>query len=84
MYRFHQQRVDEIKDEDEKFDLLCELNVMEQVANVCHTTIVQNTWEAGKYLAVHGWIYNIGDGILRDLDVCITKQDEISHSHRFK
>jgi len=48
---------------------LCELNVIEQTANVCQTTIVQDAWERGQPLAVHGWIYGIQDGLLKDLNV---------------
>jgi len=50
-------------------DRLCELNVIEQVANVCHTTIALDAWERGQPLSVHGWIYGLRDGILRDLNV---------------
>jgi hypothetical protein len=46
--------------------------VAEQVANVCHTTIIQNAWRKGQELAVHGWIYGIKDGLLHDLDLCIS------------
>ncbi len=77
VYRYHQEALDGLKSDDEVFNLLCELNVKEQVANVCHTSIVQDAWIAGKELAVHGWIYGIEDGILKDLDICITKIDEI-------
>ncbi len=84
VYRFHQEKIDELKDDQDKFDLLCELNVIEQVANVCHTTIIQNAWKNGQPLAVHGWIYNLEDGLLKDLDVCITSLDEISQTHRLK
>ncbi len=59
-------------DWDEKFDLLCELNVKEQVVNVCNTTVVQKAWKIGAELSVHGWIYNIENGILKDLDTCIS------------
>ncbi len=50
-------------------DILCELNVIEQVANLTRTTIVQDAWSRRQPLSVHGWIYSIRDGILRDLDV---------------
>ena len=50
-------------------DRLCELNVIEQVLNVCHTTIARDAWERGQELAVHGWIYGLQDGLLRDLNV---------------
>lgn len=75
VYRYHQAQIDSIQNEHEKFDFLCELNVIEQVYNVCHTTIVQNAWRSGQELAVHGWIYSIEDGILKDLNVCITGLD---------
>lgn len=61
---------------DEKLDRLCELNVVEQVRNVCNTTIVQNAWKNGEELNVHGWIYNIENGILKDLDTCISSIDQ--------
>lgn len=82
IYRYHEAKLNAITDEQKKFNLLCELNVIEQVKNVCHTTIVQNAWLLGRELAVHGWIYDIEDGILRDLDVCITGPDEINHIHK--
>ncbi|WP_416307803.1 carbonate dehydratase [Neptunicella sp. SCSIO 80796] len=84
IYRHNHEAIDAIENEKEKVDLLCEMNVIEQVANVCHTTIVQNAWKSGQELAVHGWIYSIEDGIIRDLDVCITGPDEISKAHRLK
>ncbi|MEE8494959.1 MAG: carbonic anhydrase, partial [Xanthomonadales bacterium] len=58
----------------DKFDLLCELNVKEQVENVCNTTIVQKAWKKGTALSIHGWIYNIKNGILKDLDTCISRK----------
>jgi carbonic anhydrase len=61
---------------DESYDLLCELNVEEQVENVCKTTIVRNAWKRGDDLSIHGWIYNIKTGILKDLDTCVTAADE--------
>ena len=52
---------------DKQLDLLCELNVKEQVKNICDTTIVQNAWRQGNKLSIHGWIYSIENGILKDL-----------------
>ena len=60
----------------EAHDRLCELNVIEQVSNVCHTTIVRDAWERGQELAIHGWIYALQDGLLRDLNMTITAFDE--------
>lgn len=82
VYRYHQDQFEVLEGESEILDLLCELNVKEQVANVCHTTIVQNAWKAGQELTVHGWIYRLEDGLLRDLDVCISSPDEIADVHR--
>lgn len=53
-------------------DLLCELNIIEQVANVCDTTIARDAWERGQELTVHGWIYGLHDGLLRDLNVTVS------------
>lgn len=82
VYRHYQEILDGITDATEKLNRLCELNVIEQVANVCHTSIVQRAWEAGQELAVHGWIYSIEDGILRDLDVCIAGVCDISEPYK--
>ena len=62
---------------DEKFDLLCELNVIEQVTNVSNTNIVQQAWRKGAELSIHGWIYDIKNGILKDLDACITSAEQL-------
>lgn len=57
---------------------LCELNVLEQVTNVCRTTIVQTAWERGQELLVHGWVYGIEDGLLRDLGFTVGGEAELS------
>ncbi len=64
--RFHADKLDRLN-KAEEFDALCELNVVEQVTNVCNSTIVQNAWRNGENLSVHGWIYNINNGLLQDL-----------------
>jgi carbonic anhydrase len=66
-----------IKDQFIKFNKMCELNVIEQVKNVCNTKFVQSAWQNKQKLSVHGWIYDISDGLLQDLDVCITASDEL-------
>ncbi len=66
------------KEPHEKLDLLCELNVLKQVENVCNTTPVQSAWEKGQELSVHGWIYSIQNGILNDLDTCIRSRGQLS------
>ena len=67
----------EIADESKKVDLLCELNVIEQVVNVCQTTIMESAWERGQDVTVHGWIYGLHDGIVRDLDIDIADPEII-------
>jgi carbonic anhydrase len=72
----HAARLAALADDGKRWDRLCELNVIEQVVNVCQTTIVQDTWARGHELAVHGWIYALQDGLLRDLNLCVTRRDE--------
>lgn len=78
----HEPMLQRIESEQRRFDKLCELNVIEQVNNVCSTTIVQQAWAAGQSLAVHGWIYRLEDGLLQDLNTLITNSDEISSVYR--
>ncbi len=75
LYRHNQSKMDKLTSEKAKIDLLCELNVIEQVNNVSNTTIVQKAWKSGQELSVHGWIYSIEDGILKDLNVCTTSEE---------
>jgi carbonic anhydrase len=77
----HEELLSKISDEAQRLNRLCELNVIEQVLNVTRTTVVQNAWGRGQELAVHGLIYGIGDGLLRDLGICITNQDELSAAY---
>lgn len=63
----HSTFLDSWTDESTRLNHLCELNVIEQVANVCKTTVVRDAWERGQELSVHGWIYGMRDGLLRDL-----------------
>ncbi|MBE7557704.1 carbonate dehydratase [bacterium] len=71
VYFRHRNVLDFLPDLSERADRLCELSVKQQVANVCHTTVVQNAWKAGRELVVHGWIYRLSDGIIRDLGVSV-------------
>jgi carbonic anhydrase len=59
-----------------RIDRLCELNVIEQVANVCQTTVVRDAWERRQKLAVHGWVYGLNDGLMRDLDTTVMNHAE--------
>lgn len=77
----HEAQLATINDDTQRLNRLCELNVIEQVLNVSRTTIVQNAWDRGQELTVHGWIYGIDDGLLRDLDISITNQRELMEAY---
>jgi carbonic anhydrase len=82
VYQKHEHDLDSIQDEARRFDRFCELNVIEQVANVCHTTIVQGAWRRGQTLSVHGFIYGLQNGLLRDLNITISGADELPTLYR--
>lgn len=84
IYVRHAAKFKNLNSEKEKVDLLCELNVMDQVAHVCQTTIVQNAWNRGQSLTVHGLIYGIKDGILQDLQVSTSSLDQILEIYRME
>lgn len=71
-----------IEDDEEKLDKLCELNVVEQVLNVGETTIVQDAWKRGQELRVHGWIYDLADGIITDLGIHLENLAEVKNLRR--
>ena len=72
----HEPELARLTDDSTACDRLCELNVIEQVANVAHTTIARDAWERGQELAVHGWVYGLQDGLLRDLNTTIASYRE--------
>lgn len=78
----HNRSLDAIADAATRLDRVCELNVIEQVVNVARTTIVQDAWARGQELAVHGWIYGLEDGLLRDLDMAVTGPDEVADCYQ--
>lgn len=67
-------------DEKAAIEMLCELNVIEQVINVCETTVVRDAWDRGQAVTVHGWIYGLKDGLLRELGMCIRSPAELAQS----
>lgn len=77
IHETHRHIVSNEKGIQNQVDRMCELNVIEQVTNVCETTIVQDAWARGQALHVHGWIYGLKDGLLRDLNVTIQEPDEM-------
>jgi carbonic anhydrase len=82
VYMVNRAELDPIADPEARQNRLCELNVAAQVANVCHTTIVQDAWRRGQPLAVHGWIYDLADGLIRDLDLVVESTEQIPQAYR--
>jgi carbonic anhydrase len=77
----HTAALDACADDGGRFRRLCELNVIEQVANVCQTTMVQGAWQRGQTLAVHGWIYDVADGLLRSLGMEVASPDDLARQY---
>ncbi|MDQ6962273.1 MAG: carbonate dehydratase [Mariprofundaceae bacterium] len=84
IYRFHENTIKRLNSDQEKQARMCELNVIEQVHNVCRTTIIQYAWQAKKKLSVHGWIYDVKDGLIQDLDVTIERVEQLPAHHQIK
>jgi carbonic anhydrase len=79
--RRHDHLLSHAPDAQARLDRMCELNVIEQVAAASRTTVVQDAWQSGQHLTVHGWIYGLRDGLIRDLDVSTSGPDEISERY---
>ncbi|MFV8783547.1 carbonate dehydratase [Microbulbifer sp. SA54] len=71
----------ELFPEEAQVDLLCELNVLEQVVHVCQTTTVRDAWEQGQELSVHGWVYGLSNGLIKDLKVTVENTEQLSDSY---
>ncbi|MCB1118573.1 MAG: carbonate dehydratase [Chlamydiia bacterium] len=82
VYAREKEELDAIPTAEARNKRLVELNVLHQVMNVCHTTIVQNAWAKQQNLSIHGWVYDIATGYLKDLDCCISSLDQVNDSHR--
>jgi len=76
VFRLHQEELDAISDEDLKFKRAVELNVLEQVYNLCKTSIIQKAWNNGAKLHIHGWVYDLRDGIIKDLKADVQKMPQ--------
>lgn len=79
VYALHRDEIEIIADESERLNRLCELNVVEQVRNLCHTSFVQDAWERQQSLTVHGWVYSLEDGHLKDLKVSHSNPEQIDN-----
>jgi carbonic anhydrase len=78
----HHDIFQKLENENDKWDKLCELNVVEQALHVCQTTVVRDAWQRGHDVTVHGWIYRLQDGLLRDLNLTVSSQNEIQSTYR--
>lgn len=77
VYEKNKEELEKIEDEQLRTDRLCEINVATQIANLSHTTIVQDAWKRGQELNIHGWIYDLRDGLLKDLDMRISEPEQL-------
>jgi carbonic anhydrase len=82
VYRFHNDELSVIKDETARFNRFVELNVVEQVLDLAKTSIVQNAWEQGQELHVHGWVYDVKDGLINDLKVTLKNNNSLSEVYQ--
>lgn len=82
VFRLHKKELEEIKDETQRFDRFVELNVMEQVYDLAKTSIVQNAWKNGQDLNLHGWVYGIGSGIIKDLNVNVSNEKQLDEVYQ--
>lgn len=78
VYRRHARELDALADDAERVNKLCEYNVLAQLENVCHTTTIQNAWARGQELHIHGWIYSVRDGLIRDLRSTVSAPDQLA------
>ena len=84
VYKIHKEELDKIEDEDKRWDKFVELNVVEQVFDLAETSIVQNAWKNNQNLTVHGWAYGIGTGIVNDLNVNLSSNEELDEVYQLK
>ncbi|HAB99900.1 MAG TPA: carbonate dehydratase [Parachlamydiales bacterium] len=84
VYSRFKDELDAIENEKARCNRLVELNVIQQVQNVCHTTIVQEAWNRGQFLCVHGWVYDLQSGKLKGLNCCISSVDQVDSIYRVR
>jgi len=83
VYRLHQKELEGISDLEKRNRRLTELNVSEQVYNLCKTSIIQNAWKKNKRPHVHGWVYDVANGIINDLNLTVRDQSEMHGIYKF-
>ncbi len=83
-YKFRKNDIEAIEDEKEKFDRFVEWNTKQQVLNLAVTSIIQKAWSEGQELAIHGWVYGLDSGLVKDLDVTFSSHDDIRNNSVYK
>jgi carbonic anhydrase len=84
VYRFHQEELDAVENEKERFNKFVEINVKEQVLDLAKTSIVQNAWKNGQELSLHGWVYGLNDGYVTDLGVNFSCDKDLDDVYQLK
>jgi carbonic anhydrase len=84
VYARYKDELDQIKDRKQRYNRLVELNVYQQVLNVCHTTIVQGAWSRNQAVCIHGWVYDMETGKLKDLDCCVSNIEQVENIYRIR
>lgn len=83
VYRMHEKELDSIQDEKKRFDRYVELNVQEQVGNLAKVSFIQEEWEKGEYPYIHGWVYSLKDGLLKDLGMSVNSNEDLENVYQY-
>lgn len=84
VYRMHKDELDSIKKEEERLDRYVELNIVEQVKNLSAVSFIQEEWEDGVFPHIHGWVYSLKDGLLKDINVSVNSNNELDEVYQYK
>lgn len=83
VYRVHEKELNDIKDETKRFDRYVELNISEQVLNLSKVSFIQEEWDAGEFPYIHGWVYALNDGLIKDLDISINSASSLEKVYQY-
>lgn len=83
VYRLHEKELDAIENKDERFDRFVEVNIMEQVNNLAKVSFIQEEWDEGEFPYIHGWVYSLKDGLLKDLNVSVNSNDGLEKVYQY-
>lgn len=84
VYRMNETELNKIKDYDDRLDRFVELNIMEQVKNLAKVSFVQEEWQNNSFPYIHGWVYGLEDGIIKDLDVTLNSSSSLEEVYQYK